>query len=327
MAIVQSGTFTGAATATTLVLRSDVDYLEVINETEMAATTTAHGFKYYWRRGMAQGAGLLEKHVTVVDTGGANQPGFVMTGACAANAGFFLIDNSDKTPGALVAVTAGTNVTQPVYSTANTGTVLAGSIVRIIGSDHTNLAGLDFSVDAVTANTEFRLANAIATAPGVVAGAAGSYRMVAQDLTTYKAFYPATRYIANITAANPAVVTTLVDHGYTVGDKVRINVPAECGMTQMNGLLANITVVSAGTFTTDIDASAFTAFKFPLPAVGAFTPAQVVPVGIKADQTGALTDQLRSGLFIGIKLMPGVLSPGGSASDVISWKAYKSDNL
>ena len=32
---------------------------------------------------------------------------------------------------------------------------------------------IDFSVDTVTLNTSFRLANAIATAPGVIAGAAG----------------------------------------------------------------------------------------------------------------------------------------------------------
>ena len=325
MAIIQSGYFTSTGVAKTLVLRSDVDYLVVTNETEMAATTTAHGFRYYWRRGMTQGLGNLEKHVTV-DPQGINVAGVVFTGAIAANSGFFLVDSSNKTPGAAVVVTGGTDATRPVYTVASIGSVLAGSIVRIIGGNQTNLAGLDFSVDDINnGGVNFRLANTIATAPGTTSGAC-TYRMVAQDLATYKYFYPSNRFIANITQAAAAVVTTLVDHGYTTGDKVRLNVPSEFGMTQMNGLLGTVTYLTASTFSVDIDSTAFTAFKFPLPAIVPFTYAEVVCVG-GVSSTTSYSDAIANGLYIGITLMPGVLSPAGSTFDVISWQAYKSDNL
>ena len=322
MAIVQSGYFTSTGVAKTLILRSDVDYITIFNETEASAANADHGVRYFWRRGLAQGAGFVEYRASA-----PAEAHILAATACLSNAGFFLVDTSVKTPGAAVAVTAGTNATRPVYSTANTGSVLAGSIVRLIGSDHTNIAGLDFSVDAVTANTEFRLANTLATAPGLVAGAAGSYRMVAQNLDAYKYFYPSNRYIANITQAASAVVTTLVDHGYAIGDIVRMNVPSTCGMTQMDGLLGTITAVSTSTFTVNIDSTTFTAFNFPLPAAVPFTPAEVVCVGGVAAQTAAYADALRNGEFIGITLMPGLLSPAGSNNDVISWQAYKSDNL
>jgi hypothetical protein len=64
------------------------------------------------------------------------------------------------------------------------------------------------------------------------------------------------RDITGITQANPAVVTTSVAHGFSIGDTIKIT--DVYGMPEINGLTATIALVpSATTFTTNIDASGF----------------------------------------------------------------------
>lgn len=92
--------------------------------------------------------------------------------------------------------------------------------------------------------------------------------------------------ISNVTNANPAVVTTTVDHNLTTGQVVRINVPQGWGMTQMNHVQAIITVLSPTTFSLqksqtppsyiNIDSTSF--FPFTTPTVPQFT-AEVLPIG------------------------------------------------
>lgn len=315
--IVQSGTFISDGAARTLVLRSDIDWIQVFNETEATATNINRGYKYFWRRGLANGGGFVEYHPAADHTAAIN--------VLAANTGISLIDSSTMVPGAAVAVTAGTNATQPVYSTAATGLLAAGAIARVVNTAHTNVNGLDFTVDTVVANTSFRLANALQQAPGLIAGANGFYRFIAPDIDTYKLFYPSKRVIGNITAANPGVVTTLVDHGLTTGQRVRLSVPGVCGMVQLDGREVNVTVLSASTFSIGVDTTAMTAFAFPLPASVPFTPAEMIPVGTRAG--GPLADATINQGFIGVRLAAGVLSPAGSNNDVISWIAGKSFNL
>lgn len=324
--IIQQGHFTSAGIPHTLVLRSDVDWVMTWNMTTTAAAVQWDSVKHYWQREMPFGDHIIDYHAAATQAV-STTTGIVGFNAVANRPGFYPIDSSSLTPGAPIAVTAGTNATQPVYSTANTGILRAGSIVRVVNSAHTNLNGLDFTVDTIVANTSFRLANTLATAPGVIAGAAGFWRYLAPDLATYKLFYPGNRVIANITAANPAVVTTLVDHGYTSGQIVRMNVPATCGMTEMNGLTATVTVLTAGTFSLNVDASAFTAFNYPLPAIVPFTPAEVIPMGDTATVLGGAT---RNQGYIGIVLGSGGAvsgSPAGVNGDVIKWLAGKSFNL
>lgn len=65
--------------------------------------------------------------------------------------------------------------------------------------------------------------------------------------------------ISNITQANPAVVTTAANHGFTTGDSVRIE--DVVGMTEVNGNDYTITVLTPTTFELDgIDSSAYTAY-------------------------------------------------------------------
>lgn len=326
--IIQQGYFTSDGTDKIIPLRSDVDWVEVQNLTNIAASTQWAAVKWYWQHGMSNNDSILDFHSTASQIISRSTSVVGFNGAVYR--GISLIDTTDKTPGSAIAVTAGSNATRPVYSTANTGIVVAGSIVRVYGTDQTNLNGLDFSVDAVTLNTEFRLANTLATAPGVAAGANGYWRYIAPNVEAYNMFNPKKRVISNITAASPGVVTTLVDHGYVTGQRVRIKVPATCGMTQLNDQLVTVTSINASTFSIGVDTTGYTAFNFPLPAAVPFTPAEVIPVGEDATYNYLLDDAQENRGFIGIILGTSadaaiaLGSPGGTSGDAIKWRAGKS---
>lgn len=66
-------------------------------------------------------------------------------------------------------------------------------------------------------------------------------------------------YIKNITQANPAVVTTHADHEFEDDDFVYINL-IQSGMTQINGMEGEVTVLSPTTFSVDINTTSFTAY-------------------------------------------------------------------
>ncbi len=316
--IMLQGSFTSDGNSKTLKMRSDIDWIEIYNVTNLSGTTNGDGCKFYWQQGMGT--------YSVVDYHPAADATLAVKYTVDS---LELIDTSSYDLGAAVSVTAGTNATQPVYSTGDTSGLASGSIVRVYSTDHDTLNGLDFSIDTLVANTSFRLANAIATAPGVIAGANGSYRLVAPNVEIYSMFTPSNRNIANITQASSAVVTTLVDHNYAVGQAVTFSVDSDSGMTQINGLIGNITAVTTSTFTVDIDSSGFTAFKFPLPAIAPYTPSSVTVVG---DEHGSAVDQQAVGklynqAYIGVVLQPGAALPAGENGDVIRWRAGKSFSI
>jgi len=324
--IIQQGEFTSDGTDKIIALRCDVDWVEVTNLTNIAASDQWDGVSYYWQREMADDDSVIDFHAAASQVISRSTSLIGFNGATYR--GISLIDSSDKTPGAAVAVTAGTNATQPVYDTGDTGRLIAGSIVRIQNTDHDNVDGLDFTVDTVTLNTSFRLANTLQQAPGVVAGAAGTYRYLAPNRYVYDMFYPRQRTIANITQAAAGVVTTLVDHGYVTGQKVRMKVPAACTMIELDDQLVTITVLTASTFSIDVATTGYTAFTFPLPAASPFTPAQVVPMGedASASPDTALRNESFIGMILGTSADAAIASgsPGGSNGDVIKWRAGKS---
>lgn len=332
--ILQTGTLTSTGANQTIVLRSDFDWIKVTNETQMWAQPgggNAAGVQWFWRRGNTAGQG------TIFYKSGAD--GILASGAAdgilatqiTAGSGFYPINSSTLTAGAAIAVTAGTNVTSPVYSTGTTAPIAIGSIVRLYGTNQTNINGLDFTVGAVTPATNFTMSAVLPAAPGAVAGANGFWRFVAPDLATYKLFAPARRVIAKITAASPAVVTTLVDHGYVTGQVVRLNVPAVCNMIQMNGLSGTITSLTANTFSINIDASAFTAFIFPAIASVPCTYAEVLPIGaistVLADATynqGYIGVTLAGGLAaVPLIAAVGTYGPAAVTGDVLYWETGK----
>ena len=350
MSVVFSGTnqgrFTSTGAAQVIQLRSDVDWMWVKNFTTIAA---AAGREYYWQRGMAQGRGVL--YTAGVPT------------QIAAAAGFYLIDSSVNIPGASTAVTSitgnGGTAGQPLVLTGNTNALpvvaanTAVGVVRLFSvAGALQFSGIDFSVGRVVNNVSFDLLYA----PVIVnAAGPGTYRVIPFD----PIYYPRRRYIGSIVpalplagamavaagnpafAANQALVSLTVTHGYTVGQKVRFIVPrvtaTTFGMTELNGLEGTIIAVGdtdvlglTNTIRVDVDVSAFTAFAWPLTASGgAFTPAQVVPLGEDTAEAllrnvNILGDSTVNTAYLGIQLQAGANSPAGVANDVVYWVAGKS---
>lgn len=327
--IIQQGFFTSTGAPVTLQIRSGVDWIETLNYTQIVAGSVATGYEFQWQLGMPNGTAIESQ------SNGAGTA--VFTVPVAAPGGFTIVDSSTNFLGAAVATTAATNAVQPVVATPSTVGLSAGSVVRLYNNGAVGpagqpaLQGMDFTIDTIVANTSFRIANALANAPGA-AGTQGYYRIV----NFPSIFYPRNRFIVNITQAAQAVVTTSVNHGFTVGQTVRFNVPVNSqgnalyGMAQINGLLGNIVAVTASTFTVDINTNDFNTFVIPSAALigpGAFTQAQVIPVG--EDSVIApnnLGDATVNTAFIGVVLAAGADSPAGQNADVIYWKAGKSFN-
>lgn len=95
----------------------------------------------------------------------------------------------------------------------------------------------------------------------------------------FPTFQPAMRTISEITNANPAVVTTYIDHQYITGTIVRLIVPPGFGMLQANQLTGAIIVLTHNTFSINIDTTNFDIFILPSLFPEDYYSAQVVPIG------------------------------------------------
>ncbi len=312
--VIQQGRFTSDAATRIISLRADVDWMCVYNFTNAGATGD-DSVKFFWQRGMADA-----NAIRYFKSGGGNNLNLnVIT-----TLGFTRIDTSNNPLTAAIAVTAGTDAVQPVYSTADTGSLVIGSVVLLSSlTGQENLAGIEFQVDTVNVNTDFRILS-IATAPGAAA-TAGNWRQVRWD----PIFYPRRRFISDITTGVTTIVDCTADHGLTVGQQIRMVVPAAYAMVEMDGLQATLTAVTATTMTLDIDSTAFTAFAFPLPAAVPFSPSLVVPFGQDTPQSltsavDILGDATDNQSVIAMSLGGGADAPGGGNNDVMYWVAGRS---
>lgn len=318
--VIQQGKFTSDGTTRTIALRSDVDSMHVYNYTQMTATNDV-GVQYYWQRGMAAATGI-----SYFKSGG----GTLLNGTVlAAPTGFTLVDTSAVTLSAGVVITNISNAATPRITAVGHG-LNTGDIVRISNAvGAAQLGGIDFRVTRIDANNydlSWMAQVAAAAAPGATA--------VGRKVSSESLYIPRSRNITKITAAAQAVVTMAAPHSFTVGQAVRFKMPVVSaiayGMTELDNLIGNIVAISTAnnTITVDIDTSGFTAFAFPLTAAGAFTPAQVVPIGMDtavalANTADILADQVRNTGEIGIILAGGASSPGGADTDVMYWVASK----
>lgn len=314
--IIQQGRFTSAGEAVELQIRSDVDWMKVLNYTVAGAgQTTAVGVEYYWQRGMAPDTGIEYKK-----SNAANADDLT---AALTSGGFTLLDTSGSPLASLNAtITAISAASIPVATNTGTNGLVAGDVVRLTNvAGAQQLGGFDFTVGINTLNsTTFSLDYM----SQIVAGTTGSWRKI----NFQPQFYPRHRAISSISKASNAVIIMTVTHGFTAGQKVRLRVPEAYGMVEADGKLVTITAVNTTTnsITTDLDSSAFTTFAFPVTAAVPFSPALVVPVGEAASGSYAnlLDDATDNVSFLGMKLAAGADSPAGSASDVIYWVAGKS---
>lgn len=98
-------------------------------------------------------------------------------------------------------------------------------------------------------------------------------------------FAPSRSPISAITKANPCVISTSVNHNLTTGQVVRIHVPKNYGMYELNNQIFIISVLSATTFSLqysqvppalNVNSSNYTTFT--IPSNPSFT-AEVIAVG------------------------------------------------
>lgn len=301
------GTFTSDGNPRDLNLGFVPTYFRLWNETAFDSTANPGVTKIaWWNQGMAAGEAF-----TVRNTNGAatDQSDFLTANGFTTRTGVEEVLGS--------ALSTGGAITQanPASVTITSHGLQTGDVVRLYGTTGMlQVAGIDYVITRTGANTFTILVDSSGFA------AAATAATIRQVLVP-RAFDPRVRIIINITAANPAVITTSTNHGYAAGERIRIRVPSGWGMTEANDVLVTIASVTATTITTDLDTSSgFTTFAYPTSAAAAagISYPQVVPVGEDAD---ILTGALDNTAFAGIRLGSSVC---GANSDIIYYVAERS---
>jgi hypothetical protein len=297
-----TGTFTSDGTAVNLSLPSGYTEIELTNLTDIGSTAASTPVMKSWGySSMTNGYGIY-----ATKTNGAATIAIPTT--TTSNGFTFVSDSGLQTPGAALDIDTGiSQATQAVVTTTVTTGLANNDIVRIYGTTGMlQIAGMDFTISNLSAGSSYRLAY-LDSSGFAAAATAGTARRIPFDAR----YYPVNRYITKVTSSGTSSIITLsVTHGFTAGQAVRFVVPDEFGMTQLDGLIGNITAVGASdgvvtnTITVDIDSSAFTAFAFPTSAISAagVNFAQVVPVGMTATGTYAnnLDDATYNEAFRGV---------------------------
>jgi len=312
--VIFQGRFTSAGVRSFIDFRSDIDWMRVINLTTTTAVGAGTGTEFYWQKGMTDDTGIEYQKTAVTNA---------LTSLVMTQDGFLLEDTSTNPDKAINAtVTSITGAAIPICTCTSTAGLVAGDIVRFVNVGGVQqFGGVDFTIDTVVANTSFRLPYA----PQIVAGALpGSFYPVKWD----PIYYPRRRFMTVVARGATTTVIMSVTHGLTIGQKVRFQVPAEYGMTQLDGLTGTITATNAvlNSITVDIDSTNFTPFAFPLTGAVPFTHAQVIPVGEDGTSAAGITldDATTNTAVIRMSLGAGVQAPAGVLNDVIYWIAGKS---
>lgn len=329
MPIIQGGRFTSDGSSKTLTIRTGVDYIMVRNITQAGTNqTTALGVDHYWQRGFPNGAQYMQLKSNAANA--ANLTQYLTTG------GFTLVDTSTITPAALNNGSTGisniTDATPPVVTVGSTSGMSAGAIVRLYEvAGYAPIGGIDATIGNDTfTGTTFSLDYFSTFGAGV--GATGDFRVIPFDVQ----YYPPTRYISKVSTGSTTTITLSVRHNYTVGQVVRIDMPSEFGMVQIDGLEGTITAVDTSvgtnTITVDIDSQSFTAFTYPSNGDEPLTWAQVVPVGEDTayeveNNISLIQGASRNNELIGIRLAGGANLPGGASNDVMYWVAGTFDRI
>lgn len=331
--IVTQGTFTQPSTAVaqTIPLPSGADYFVTTNLTQMATTqATGRVVRGEWYGGglTAINDGLRWKKTN--STSAINIDNFSTS---TASNGFTYV-TSQPQPEAAVTGTAITAANPAVVTMTNTYS--EGDVVQLYGTTGMlQIAGMAFTISSVS-GSGFTLLGLDASG-----FAAAATAVVARRIAKLMPVEPRFLYVTGITKATQAVVTVSEKHQYVVGQKVEFTIPGSFGMVQLNNyylpqnLPPVITAVTDYTMTLNVNSTNFTTFAFPTSAQS--PTAQLFATVTSAGQstqfnpiTGVQTGYnfqyvpYHSGNFIPYMYLPaGAQSPGGSASDIIVWQAYK----
>lgn len=311
--ITQQGSFTSTGESKTIEFRSDVDWMEVRNDSvAQASQTTLKGVEYFWQRELETGWGYGKSNSANADN---------LTFRLSSGS-FTLVNSSIDVLGPLNnTITAVNTASPPVVTNSGDNLLSAGDVVRLINiSNAFQISGMDWTVGRETlTSTTFSLDNA----PNIAVATTGSWRKI----NFQPMFYPRKRTITAIQKAIEPIIVMSVDHGFTVGQVIRLIVPSIFGMEEANGLQATIlSLDTLGAMIIDLDTSSFAPFVYPLNSDGAFTRAEVIPIGeaARTPYENLLDGATRNTAFIGMVLGGGLLGPAGQNGDKIVWRAGKS---
>ena len=330
--IVTQGTFTQPATAVTQIvpLPSGADYFVSTNLTQMATTqSTGRVVRGEWYGGglFADNDGL--RWAKTNSTSAINIDKFSTS---TASNGFTYV-NKFPIPQAALTGTTITNASPAVATVTNTysegDTVV---IYNAVGMQQ--ISGMTFTISSVS-GSGFTLLGL--NTPG---SAATSFKV--RRVSSFTPVEPSFLYVTAITQAAQGQVTVSQANSVYLGQKLEFTIPASFGMVQLNNfnLPQNLpvvvtSIVDAYNFLINVNTTSFTAFALPASSGSPTTQlfATIAPAGqstqfnpITGVQTGYNFQQIpfHTGQFIPYMILPaGAQSPGGSASDVIVWQAYK----
>lgn len=282
---------------------SGITKFEIFNQTNVASTANPGVVKRaWWQEGLADGS-----YFGVKNTDGAATD----ESTTGTTDGFTPI--STGLDNQLEGAQTGTAITaaSPAVVTLNSHGYSVGDVVRLTNTTGMlQIAGMDFTVTAVGGANNFTLGYLDASGFAAAATAVTARRLRYENI-----YAPRNRFVTNISQAASAVITLSVAHEYVVGEIVKFKVPAEFGMTEIDGVQGQITAVTASTVTVDIDSSGFTAFAFPASAaIGTF--AQMYPVG---QDSSIVSAPFTNTGFVGMHLGADVV---GATSDVVRWEAH-----
>lgn len=262
---VLTGSFTSAGAVVNINLPAGYTEFEMYNTSSDYGTAGSTSvFK-------AEGSSLMPAGSALYAVGSGSSS--TLTEKFTATGGFtFTSDSGSQIPGAQLAGQTLSSAAPGVVASSNTGTLVNGNVVRMYNTTGLlQIAGMDFTVGSVSANTSFALSFLDTTQTNLTGGSTSNYRIIPFN----PRFYPARRFITNLESSGVNTIITLsVTHGYTAGQTVRVYVPTNfgtgtnpfvTGSVPSTAVTATIVAIGAAdasgftnTITVNINSSAFT---------------------------------------------------------------------
>jgi hypothetical protein len=328
--LIARGSFLSTGNPVTFQVQPGLDYMLVKNRTQWG-NAAATVIQSEWFTGLAAGSAYQITNTVTTN---------VMKDTFATTNGFTYIDPDFPITYAPVALATPffTAANPIVFTTATAHGLNVGDTVIFTNmTGARQIAGPQYTVSAVPSTTTFSV---LINSTGFVVGTAGFVQKVSNPL-----FIPQANVITGMTSASSAVVTLAQGITFTVGQYVRIVMPAGWGMSEaVNGVLALVTAVNnsptVNTVTLNYNSTGQGTFAFPLTAAVPISFPELVPVGTIAETVIQLpnnasftienmADAVRNNQFRGIILGTGVVGSAtggpGSTPDVIDWWMFKAD--
>ncbi len=247
----------------------------------------------YWNRNMGAGTGLGTRNVASNDE---DEKVFFSSGGVSA------FEPSYGEFGPALTITGITEASPAVVTSVAHGLATGDQVIIQGGAGMQQINGQVYQITVVSDDT-FSL-NSLNTT-GFGARTTGG---VAKRLLYPGIWQPQSLFPIIITQAAQAVITTSINHGYVAGQEVLLSVPADFGMVQADGKIAEIVSVTANTMTIDLNTTGFTAFAFP--ASG--SPLAFPSVTNYATQGSLVLNSYRNDGFKGVYLGASVAGSNGA---------------